>query len=122
MALGGATLAAKLLRPARATGLLGRPRPRGAGPPGAPPGAAGAEARLVGHAVARVAGRLPWRPTCLPRAIATRWMLRRRGISCRAHLGVITTDPFEAHAWVTVHGTVVEGGPVHHATEIAQFE
>ena len=79
------------------------------------------EAWRVGRAVSRVAGWLPWRPTCLPQAVATRLMLRRRGIDFESHLGVIQTAPFEAHAWVTVRGTPVVGGPTHHATRIATF-
>lgn len=78
-----------------------------------------AEARRIGRAVSRVARVLPHEPTCLRQAIATRWMLRRRGIGCEAHLGVVSTDPFEAHAWVTVGGVVVQGGPVGGATELA---
>jgi Transglutaminase-like superfamily len=78
-------------------------------------------AQRVGRAVERVAGVLPWRPACLPQAIATRAMLRRRGIPCEGHLGVVSTDPFEAHAWITVNGWVVQGGPVHDAAEIAAF-
>ena len=62
---------------------------------------------------------LPWRPNCLPQAIATRAMLRRRRIACDAHLGVLSTSPFEAHAWITVRGHVVQGGPVTGATEVA---
>lgn len=75
----------------------------------------------MGRAVERVARVLPWRPKCLPQAIATRWMLRRRGISSVGHLGVTDTQPMAAHAWVTVSGAVVQGGPVAHATEVAQF-
>jgi hypothetical protein len=77
------------------------------------------EARRIGRAVARVARVLPHEPTCLRQAIATRWMLRRRGIDCEAHLGIVRTDPFEAHAWVTVGDVVVQGGPVVGATELA---
>ncbi|HEY2770916.1 MAG TPA: lasso peptide biosynthesis B2 protein [Solirubrobacteraceae bacterium] len=87
--------------------------------PAAPPTPEDAEARRVGRAVARVARVLPHEPSCLRQAIATRWMLRRRGIACEAHLGIVSTDPFEAHAWVTVGGVVVLGGPVVGATELA---
>lgn len=62
---------------------------------------------------------LPWRPKCLAQAIATRIMLRRRGIDSRGHLGVVDTQPMSAHAWVTVGEEVVQGGPVDHATELA---
>ncbi|HKP91769.1 MAG TPA: lasso peptide biosynthesis B2 protein [Thermoleophilaceae bacterium] len=77
-------------------------------------------ARGVGRVVERVAAALPWRPSCLPQAIATRAMLRRRGIACEGHLGIVSTAPLEAHAWVTVAGRVVVGGPVQ-ATELAAF-
>ncbi len=46
-------------------------------------------------------------------------MLRRRGIASAGHLGVVGTAPLSAHAWVTVRGRVVQGGPVTHATEVA---
>ena len=75
----------------------------------------------VGRAVERVARVLPWRPSCLPQAIATRAMLRRRGIACKGHVGVVSTSPLEAHAWITVDGRVVQGGPVRDATELAAF-
>lgn len=76
---------------------------------------------LVGRAVTRVARRLPWHPACLPQAVATRAMLRRRGIECVSHVGVVRTEPFQAHAWVTVNGCVVQGSPITHATELARF-
>lgn len=75
----------------------------------------------MGSAVSRAAGLLPWRPTCLPQALAARLMLRRRGIDFESHLGVIKTSPFKAHAWVTVRGTPIVGGPTHHATRVATF-
>jgi Transglutaminase-like superfamily len=90
-----------------------------AAPSAAPPASDNAEARRIGRAVSRVARVLPHEPTCLRQAIATRWMLRRRGIDCEAHLGIVSTEPFEAHAWVTVGGVVVQGGPVGDATELA---
>lgn len=82
---------------------------------------ASAEAMLIGRAVDRVAAALPWHPVCLPRAVAVASMLRRRGIDCRAHLGVTSTAPPQAHAWVTVGGTIVQGGPIDHVTELASF-
>ncbi len=79
------------------------------------------EIRRVGSAVERVSGILPWHPVCLPQAIATRAMLRRRGVACISHLGVIESSPVTAHAWVTVGGTVVQGGPVGRVKELAVF-
>lgn len=77
-----------------------------------------AQAKRVASAVERVAAYLPWHPACLAQAIATRWMLRRRGIPCDVHLGIVGTEPFGAHAWITVRGAVVLGGPTGQVTEI----
>lgn len=79
------------------------------------------QARRIGRAVEGVAGRLPWHPVCLPQAIATRWLLKRRGIPCSSHLGVTGRAPLAAHAWVTVGDHVVQGGHVTDATEVARF-
>jgi Transglutaminase-like superfamily len=115
ISLAAASVAIRVLSRQRITRLLGRP----VSPEVLVPGPPAREARAVGRAVERVAARLPWHPPCLPQAIATRWMLRRRGIGCEAHLGVTGTDPLEAHAWITVCGVVVQGGPIRHATEVA---
>lgn len=76
----------------------------------------------VGRAVERVARLLPWRPRCLPQAIATRRMLTRRLIPSRGHLGVVGTAPLETHAWVTVDGAVVQGGPLGQVSELCTLE
>jgi len=67
------------------------------------------EAERVGRAVARVAGVLPWHPTCLRQALAVQRMLRRRQIACRLHLGVTQPSIGTAHAWVTVEDRPVVG-------------
>lgn len=113
--LSAASLGVRVVSARRVTRLLGVPVEKSAGPI-APPGP---DARRVARAVRLLADRLPWHPACLPQATATRWMLRRRGISCETHLGIADTSPFEAHAWVTVRGAVVQGGPVAHLAEIA---
>lgn len=115
--LTAASVAKGTLSGARITRLLGHAgpaEPRERGP-------LGSEAALVGRAVSRVARHLPWHPTCLPQALATRAMLRRRGIDCVSHLGVLQTRPVKAHAWVTVNGAVVQGGPVRGVAEVARF-
>nr|WP_240955843.1 lasso peptide biosynthesis B2 protein [Micromonospora sp. HNM0581] len=76
-------------------------------------------ARRVARVVDRVGNLLPWHPVCLPRAMTTRAMLRRREIPCELHLGVTSTAPLAAHAWVTVGGRVVQGGPVAKVTPLA---
>ena len=48
-----------------------------------------------------VASRLPWRSTCLHRALASAWLLRRYGLSGGVTIGVRRTgDTFAAHAWL----------------------
>ncbi len=114
-ALSVASLAIRLMSAPRVHRLLGVP----VGPSPVAEGSPGKRATTVARAVTRIAALLPWRPNCLPQAIATRWMLRRRGICCETHLGVVSTAPFSAHAWVSVDGVVLQGGPVRHITEIA---
>lgn len=116
----GAASVRLLWRPQnRTAALLGRARSPGDASP--LDQRASAEALRIGRAVERVAAVLPWHPVCLPRAVATASMLRRRGIDCSAHLGVSSTTPPEAHAWVTVGNAVVQGAPVNHVTELASF-
>ena len=114
-ALSVARLAIRLMSAPRVHRLLGVP----GDPSGEPEGSPGKRAATVARAVTRIATLLPWQPSCLPQAIATRWMLRRRGIRCETHLGIVSTAPFSAHAWVSVEGVVLQGGPVRHITEIA---
>jgi len=59
-------------------------------------------ARLVIHAIDRAARNLPFAFICLPRALAARWMLARRGIASQLYIGVGRTDAGETslHAWL----------------------
>ena len=68
--------------------------------------------RVVGRMVRRVARRLPFEATCLPRAMAARWMLRRRDVASRLAFGVrgAGSGPADYHAWLTVNGESVVGG------------
>lgn len=70
-----------------------------------------AEARRMTQAVAQAARRVP-RATCLVQALALRWMLRRRGISCDLRVGVSRSErgEFEAHAWIECGGELLIGG------------
>lgn len=68
-------------------------------------------AALIGRAVDKVGDRLPWRSSCLVRALAARALLRRRGIACVLHFGVGRDDDgFKAHAWLEAGGGHVCGG------------
>lgn len=69
------------------------------------------EAIRVRWAVETMARVLPWKPVCLPQALAAKKMLHRRGISSTLYLGVDPARDLDAHAWVRVGGTIVTGGP-----------
>lgn len=97
----------RLLGYRRLRAWLGR-RPPVAGGGGEPAGAA----RLAEH-VAAAASRMPYRVTCLPRALTLWWLLRRRGFDPELRLGVRRQEEegMEAHAWVTLDGTVLGDRP-----------
>jgi hypothetical protein len=56
--------------------------------------------------VRRVSAHAPFRARCLPKAMATRWMLARRGIATELHIGAKTAieasadKPIDLHAWI----------------------
>lgn len=62
-------------------------------------------------AVNGVSSRLPERLNCLPRALATRWMMQRRQWPNTLRLGVARSadGKFEAHAWIEHNGRVIMG-------------
>jgi hypothetical protein len=70
-----------------------------------------AEAKRVQWAVETAARNLPWKPVCLPQAVAATTMLRRRRIASTLYLGVDPAAGFDAHAWVRVGRLIVTGGP-----------
>ena len=55
-------------------------------------------------------------PNCLERSMTLWWMLRRAGIPGELHIGARKQGQrFEAHAWVELHGQVLNDSPdVHH--------
>jgi hypothetical protein len=69
-----------------------------------------AEVRRIKWAVAAAARLLPWKPVCLPQAVAAQWMLRRRGIRSTFYLGTDPSSSYDAHAWVRVGRIIVTGG------------
>tara|TARA_B100000678_G_scaffold141081_1_gene117626 strand:+ start:1373 stop:1888 length:516 start_codon:yes stop_codon:yes gene_type:complete len=74
----------------------------------------------LGRAVERIADRAWFAPVCLPRAIAARWMLNRRGIPSRIVFGSRRNDDPAGrkllfHAWLKVADVVVTGAQGHHA-------
>ena len=68
--------------------------------------------------VVRIADRLPFlRARCLQRAVALRWMLRRRGLACTVNLALMAgaaerkrAAAGRAHAWVSLGSHVLLGG------------
>lgn len=65
------------------------------------------------HRLVGLAARLHWPvKTCLPRALALRWMLSRRRIGAFLRIGVSKPEgQLQAHAWVEVGGQAVGEAP-----------
>jgi hypothetical protein len=81
------------------------------------------EANWISWAVEQMATR-PWiNALCLPRALATHAMLRRRGIASRLCLGVARQDQaLIAHAWVEIgESDVVVDRDAGRFTPLARF-
>jgi len=54
---------------------------------------------------------VPGAQTCLPRALATQFLMVKHGYPAELRLGVTRDDQeFKAHAWVVSDGEVVIGG------------
>lgn len=72
------------------------------------------KARRVSIAIDRVGGRVPWRSSCLVRALAAQNWLERSGIKSDLRIGVKIEDEhgLDAHAWLTHGDVLVIGGPV----------
>ncbi len=70
-----------------------------------------AQAKGVGWGIEAVSRDLPWKATCLMRALAGRQMLRRRGLQSMVALGARSSNAenLEAHAWLITQGQVLLG-------------
>lgn len=65
----------------------------------------------LGRRIRRLAPRMPFKTTCLVRAMAGWLMLRRRGMPGKVRFGVrMENGELKAHAWLIVHETTVLGG------------
>jgi hypothetical protein len=87
----------------------GRRRPPSvAGPaPDAP------EPDRIAWIVEATASRLPWRTTCLERAVVSAALIVETGSSCELVLGVSTTGgAFDAHAWLNGSDRVIGPPPL----------
>jgi len=71
----------------------------------------------VGASVERVARVTWWRSMCLEKALAGKWMLRRRGIPSTMYVGMARQgSEFVAHAWLVGEGQTLTGaGKVSYA-------
>ena len=80
-------------------------------------------AAVVGRAVNRAAGRLPWQSGCLVRALAGRVMLARRRVPSILVLGVaMQSGEVTAHAWLIAgDGTVCGGREAPNFSPIVAF-
>ncbi len=56
--------------------------------------------------------------SCLTQALSLRYLAAREGIECTIRIGVKTQSDgsFEAHAWVTAHGSIIIGGKLEEVT------
>lgn len=68
------------------------------------------EGAQVGAMVERVARFTWWRSMCLEKALAGKWMLRRRGIPSTMYVGMARQgQEFVAHAWLVGEGRILTG-------------
>jgi hypothetical protein len=77
-------------------------------------------AQLVGWAVERMSGRVPWDARCLTQAVAAWAMLKRRGLDGTISFGAAKSESGElmAHAWLRFGPCVVTGGAGHEEFKI----
>lgn len=76
----------------------------------------------IGAMLERVARHTWWRSMCLEKALAGRWMLRRRGIPSTMYVGMAKRDGnFIAHAWLVGEGRTVTGASTENYATLAAF-
>jgi hypothetical protein len=70
----------------------------------------GGKGARVGAMLERVSRFTWWRSMCLEKALAGKWMLRRRGIASTMYLGMAKQgERFIAHAWLVGEGQTLTG-------------
>jgi hypothetical protein len=80
------------------------------------------ESARIGAMLERVARHTWWRSMCLEKALAGRWMLRRRGIPSTMYVGMAKRGgSFIAHAWLVGEGRTVTGGNTENYATLAVF-
>ena len=73
--------------------------------------AEGPSPREVSRAVLRTSFWVPDGASCLPQALAVRYLLNRQGLDARLRFGVARAEEgaFQAHAWVELDGKILIG-------------
>jgi hypothetical protein len=72
-------------------------------------------ARRIAHLEAVTAANLFFRTSCLELSLVLCRMLRQRGMNADLRIGARKeANRFEAHAWVELDGTVIDGGAAEH--------
>lgn len=72
-------------------------------------------ARRIAHLEAVTATNLFFRTSCLEQSLVLCRMLRHRGMNADLRIGARKeANRFEAHAWVELDGTVLDGGGAEH--------
>ena len=70
----------------------------------------------------RVARFTWWRSMCLEKALAGKWMLRRRGIASTMYVGMARRgSEFIAHAWLVGEGETLTGAGTLSYAPLAAF-
>jgi hypothetical protein len=76
----------------------------------------------IGAMLERAARHTWWRSMCLEKALAGRWMLRRRGIPSTMYVGMAKRGGnFIAHAWLVGEGRTVTGASQESYATLAAF-
>ncbi|MGZ9098673.1 MAG: lasso peptide biosynthesis B2 protein [Brevundimonas sp.] len=102
VALTGTTLLLRAFGMRRSVGILWWMSARSSASPPAIPAERFADRQA--QVIAMVADRLPFRPTCLPRALVLAALLRRRQLQADLCVGARVAGEFDAHAWIEVGG------------------
>jgi len=103
---------------------IGGKRVAGGAPDSLIPAETSGESRSVaiGAMLERVARHTWWRSMCLEKALAGRWMLRRRGIPSTMYVGMAKRGGnFIAHAWLVGEGRTVTGASTESYATLAAF-
>ena len=74
----------------------------------------------IGVMVRRAARRLPWNCECFVQALAAHWMLKRRSIPNKIHIGVKKDEEGNllSHAWLICGDQILTGAKGHESFQV----